>query len=94
MKEIVTEKTIKEITYIGNCPICGKEQKDEWKFKVDVECKDCKDNRYLDAINYLSELGIEVDYNERRHTIDGINFKFKDVEYNMVPGEHEIELFD
>lgn len=80
MKEIVTEETIKEITYIGNCPICGKEQKDKLKFKVDVECKNCRKDRFKRVIQYLESLGFDITmYSVNEFT--ELTFKFENVNY-------------
>ena len=50
---IVKTKTIEKTYYIGNCPLCGIEQKSEWDFLVDQVCDGCHaqkvkaDNLYL-----------------------------------------------
>jgi len=68
MKDVKTERTYTDITYIGNCPICMKEQASQWQSNVDKECTECKTKRMCAAKDYfynlLKSVGIDVsDYN-------------------------------
>jgi len=93
MKEIVTEKTIKETKYIGNCPICGVKQKSEVKYYVDRECKNCKSKRFKKVIEYLESLGFNIDV-YGLNEITEMTFKFEDVEYNINASESAMYLDD
>lgn len=64
MKEVIEIKEIKQ--YVGNCPICGVEQKNPWAHNVDVKCSGCENKEKAasktDAITYLESLGLKIEY--------------------------------
>lgn len=81
MKEIITEEVIKTTKYIGNCPICGKEQISNFKYSADNECRECEDKRIEKAVEYLESIGFKVD-------IDSIRFEFDGHTY-MIETDYE-----
>lgn len=82
MKEIVTERIITESKYIGNCPVCGKEQISTVKSWVDVICIECRNKRFERVIKYLTSLGFNIEI-YGSNNITELTFKFEDVEYNI-----------
>lgn len=81
MKEIITEAVVQTKKYIGNCPICGKEQIDNYKMRVDVECIECKNNRIVGAIKYLKSIGFDVEESYTIGNIYSLRFNFNGNKY-------------
>ena len=92
MKKIVTEKVIKDVKYIGNCPVCGKEQERVNKRYVDIECEACKSKRIVKAQDYLKSLGISL-HGYSYQNITSISFEFEGKKYELI-SESPIELDD
>jgi hypothetical protein len=68
IKKIIGEHTSYDYMYIGNCPICNKEQESQFgEFYVDILCDDCLKDRLKEKINNSSNKligSIIIDWNE------------------------------
>lgn len=94
MKEIVSEEVIKTTKYIGNCPICGKEQISNFKCGADNECRECEDKRIEKAISYLESIGFKVDrYSYESTCIDSIRFEFDGHTYMIETDYDDSDIF-
>lgn len=49
-----------KITYIGNCPRCGKEQKGDKESEVDFLCWNCSVNANLERHDIMRDIEIEI----------------------------------
>ena len=94
MKEIISEEVVKTTKYIGNCPICGKEQIANFKHHVDFECNQCENKRIEKVIKYLESIGFKVDSNSydvgRTNTI---MFEFDGHTYSIETDYEDSDVF-
>ena len=53
-----------KITYLGNCPRCGKEQENSEQNHVDIDCWGCSVNANLERHDIIRDIEDEIKNND------------------------------